>query len=115
MEKEFDIDEVIVNRHSSKIEFISNSEKVGEESLYRTKLNFGNIPLDKMEITAKDTKDSLNVDIKLPEAMKCTITKDENGYTIVKCEAEKEHEEDEFEYEETPSLGRRMRDAERWG
>ena len=90
MEREFDIDEVIINRHTSKIEFMSNSEKVGEESLYRTRLSFGSIPLDKMEITAKDTKDSLNVKIKLPESMKCTISKDEKGYTIVKCEAKKE-------------------------
>ncbi len=110
--KKFDVDSIIINRYKSKIEFLSNEQKVEEEALYRTLLNLGEA--ENIEINAKDTKNSLNVSIKFKRPMKCTITKDESGYTIVKCE-EEQAKANEFEYEETPSKSRLIRDEEMWG
>ena len=116
--KEYEgVERLHINRHESKVEFINTSNsKVGEMRLYRTRFNLGDI--SNVDITAKDTKDSMHLDIRFDTPMKCVVTRDAEGYTVIKCEKEKEEKEEpneEFEYEKPPSLSRLMRDAERWG
>ena len=114
--KEYEgVERLRINRHESKVEFINtSSSKVGEMRLYRTRFNLGDI--SNVDITAKDTKDSMHLDIRFDTPMKCVVERDSDGYTIIKCEKEKEEKpEPEFEYERPPSLSRLMRDAERWG
>lgn len=113
MKKTYDnIERLVLNRHESKIEFINAmNSKVGEERLYRTKLDIDNASVD---VVAKDTRDSMHVNIKFNEPIKCKITRDERGYTVITCEREK-IPEPSFEYEEPPSKSRLMRDTEAWG
>lgn len=114
MKKYDSIEKLVLNRHDSRVEFIDiSNSKVGEMRLYRTRFNLGDI--SNVDVTAKDTKDSMHLIIKFDYPMECTVERDADGYTIVKCERKKEEPEPEFEYGEPPSLSRLMRDAERWG